>query len=62
MASISAMRFNSSCRELAERLKAKGKKWKEIVIAVSNKLIRQAFGIIKNDTFYDDNYYCNTLK
>ena len=62
MASISAMRFNSSCKALAERLKTKGKEWKEIVIAVSNKLIRQAFGVIKNDTFYKDDYCCNMLK
>ncbi len=62
MCSITAMRYNKSCRELSERLKAKGKKWKEIVIAVANKLIRQAYGILKNGTFYEDDYCCKMLK
>lgn len=52
----SAMRYNKACAELAERLCEVGKPKKLILVAVANKLLKQSFAIIKNDTYYNDNY------
>lgn len=52
----SAMRYNKACAELAERLSEQGKPKKLILVAVANKLLKQSFAIIKNDTYYNDNY------
>ena len=50
------MRFNKACRELYERLRANGKSGKVALIAVANKLIRQAFAVIKSDKTYIDGF------
>jgi transposase len=52
-AAKSAKRFNRACKELYERLRANGKAHKLAMIAIINKLIRQAFAIVKNDTVFD---------
>lgn len=54
--SWSASRCNYACRELYERLLAKGKAKKLALIAVANKLLKQAFAIAKQQTKYQDNY------
>ena len=59
IASWSAIRFNTSCKELYERLKSKGKPSKVALMAVINKLLRQAFAVIISDTGYHDNYPCS---
>lgn len=46
IASWSAIRFNTPCKEIYERLKAKGKPSKVALMAVINKLLRQAFAVI----------------
>jgi hypothetical protein len=51
-----ACRFNKQCRQLYLRLKEKGKPYKLIAIAVANKLLRQAFAVIKNKRVYDPYY------
>lgn len=56
MCALSAKDNNRSCQELYDRLVSKGKNKKLAVIAVSNKLLKQVFGCIKNGTLYDDNY------
>lgn len=56
VASWSALRGNSACKECYERLKAKGKPSKVALIAVANKLVRQAFAVIKSDTPYVDGF------
>jgi hypothetical protein len=43
--------------ELYDRLTAKGKQKKLALIAVSNKLLRQAFAIVKNKTEYDECFF-----
>jgi transposase len=50
--SWSAIRSNKACKDLYERLLAKGKAKKAALIAVCGKLLRQAFGVIKNQTPY----------
>jgi len=55
MCACSAIRYNKSCRELYERLLLKGKAKKLALIAVANKLLKQAFAIIKSKKKYDEN-------
>lgn len=54
--SWSAMRYNKACKELYERLLAKGKAKKLALIAVANKLLKQAFAIATQKTKYNENY------
>jgi transposase len=54
--SWSAMRYNKACRELYQRLIAKGKAKKLALIAVANKLLKQAFAIGTQKTKYNENY------
>jgi transposase len=54
--SWSASRCNKACRDLYQRLIAKGKAKKLALIAVANKLLKQAFAIAKQQTKYQENY------
>jgi len=56
VASWSAIRFNSACKQLYERLKASGKPSKVALVAVINKLLRQAFAVVLKEEQYFDNY------
>lgn len=56
MCSMTAIKKNRACKELYERIKAKGKNGKLALIAVCNKLLKQAFAIAKNGTKYNENY------
>lgn len=50
--SWSAIRCNKACRELYERLLSKGKAKKVALVAVANKLLKQAFAVaIKNEKY-----------
>lgn len=55
----SAKRCNQACKDLYERLVSKGKAKRVALIAVANKLIKQAFAIINNNTTYKKNYSKN---
>jgi transposase len=57
--SWSAKRCNKACRELYERLLAKGKAKKLALIAVANKLLKQAFAIATQNIKYNENYSKN---
>ncbi|MCF8231013.1 MAG: IS110 family transposase [Bacteroidales bacterium] len=52
----SAKFHNKSCVEMYERLKAKGKPERVIKIAIANKLLKQAFAVVNNQTIYDPNF------
>jgi len=54
--SWSAKNYNKQCKLLQERLSEKGKAGKVINIAIANKLLKQAFGVVKNGKMYDENY------
>lgn len=54
--SWSAKRCNKACRELYQRLIAKGKAKKLALIAVANKLLKQAFAIATQNIKYNENY------
>jgi transposase len=57
--SWSAKTCNTACKELYERLIAKGKAKRLAMIAVANKLLKQAFAIGTNDEIYNANYSKN---
>jgi transposase len=52
---ISASRFNPSCIKMYERMKEKGKPSKVILVAIMNKIIRQAYAMIQSGSMYDPN-------
>ena len=52
----SAKFHNKSCMDLYQRLYAKGKPEKVIKVAIANKLLKQAFAIVNNQTMYDPNF------
>lgn len=56
MCSFTACVYNTACRALYERLVAKGKSKKLALIAVCNKLLKQAFAIAKSGLPYDPEY------
>jgi len=56
LCSFSACKHNKSCREIYERIVNKGKSKKLALIAVSNKLLKQAFAIAKSGNPYDETF------
>jgi transposase len=62
MCSFNACKYNKACRDLYERLVAKGKSKKLALIAVCNKLLKQAFAIAKSGLIYDDSYKSTLVK
>jgi transposase len=53
LCSWTAKEANLACRILFERLVQKGKNKKLVLIAVANKLLKQAFTIVKKNEFYN---------
>jgi transposase len=62
MCSFNACKYNKACRELYERIVAKGKSKKLALIAVCNKLLKQAFAIAKSGLIYDETYRSTLVK
>ena len=56
MCSFNACKSNKSCKALYERILGKGKSAKLALIAVCNKLLKQAFGIFKSGRKYQENF------
>jgi transposase len=56
MCSLSATRYNLSCKELYKRLLKKGKAKNVALLAVANKLIRQIFAIAVSGEIFDNSY------
>ncbi len=56
LCSFSACQHNKACRELFVRITDKGKSKKLALLAVSNKLLKQAFAIAKSGLPYDENF------
>jgi transposase len=54
LCAFSACKHNKACREQYERIVNKGKSKKLALIAVANKLLRQAFAIAKSGIPYDE--------
>lgn len=62
LCSFSAKKHNKACRDLFERMVAKGKPRKIALIAVCNKLLKQAFAIAKSGVLYDRAYRSQLVK
>ena len=56
MAAISASKSNIACMQLYDRLLLKGKLKKTALIAVANKLLKQIFAVVKNETMFVNGY------
>lgn len=56
LCSFNACKYNKACKALYNRIVAKGKSKKLALIAVCNKLLKQAFSIIKNGIPYDESF------
>lgn len=56
MCALNAKVTNAACKELNDRLVAKGKNKKLAIIAVCNKLLKQVFAVVKSGVMYQDNY------
>ena len=57
LCALNAKATNGACKALFDRLVAKGKNKKLAIIAVANKLLKQVFGVVKNERLFDRNYY-----
>ncbi|WP_411801917.1 IS110 family transposase [Algibacter lectus] len=62
MCSFTACKYNKACRDIYERLVAKGKSKKLALIAVCNKLLKQAFAIAKSGLIFDKEYKSTLVK
>ena len=56
LCSFSASVYNRACKEIYQRITNKKKSKKLALIAVSNKLLKQAFAIAKSGLPYDENF------
>lgn len=56
LCAFSACKHNKGCQEIYERIVNKGKSKKLALIAVANKLLKQAFAIAKSGRPYDENF------
>lgn len=62
MCSFNACKYNPACKALYDRIVAKGKSKKLALIAVCNKLLKQAFSIVKSGLPFDQNYKSTLVK
>ncbi len=56
MCSFNACKSNKACKDLYERITAKGKSKKLALIAVANKLVKQSFAIARSGLEFDQEY------
>jgi transposase len=56
LSSFSAYKYNPACKAIFDRITEKGKSKKLALIAVANKLLKQAFAIAKSGKNYDPEY------
>ena len=56
VAAYASIRFNTACKETYERLRARGKSGKLAIVAIANKLIRQAFAVVKSNKPFVNGY------
>lgn len=56
VAAFASLRCNVECKACFDRLRSKGKPGKVALIAVANKLVRQAFAIVTQEKLYVDGF------
>jgi transposase len=59
MCALNAKTNNKACKALYDRLVEAGKNKKIALIAVCNKLLKQIYGVVKNQTIFNNNYSIN---
>ena len=57
MCALNAKETNGACKELFDRLVAKGKNKNWQLLPLQNKVLKQVFGVVRNETLFDTNYY-----
>ena len=61
MCSWSAKIYNKACKQMHERLIERGKPERVVKIAIANKLLKQAFAVVKSRGTYDESYESKRL-
>ena len=61
VAAFASLRCNRECKACFDRLRSNGKPGKVAVVAVANKLIRQAFAVVKHEDPYVDGFISSKL-
>lgn len=56
MCALTSIKYNQCCQQFYQRLKERGKPTKVAIIAVANKLLRQVFAVVKQNTFFINGY------
>ena len=56
VAAFASLRCNTECKACFDRLRSKGKPGKVALVAVANKLVRQAFAIVTQEKLYVDGF------
>lgn len=56
LCSWTAKRYNKACRQMYQRLIEKGKPERVVKIAIANKLIKQAFAVIRDGSSFNENF------
>ena len=56
VAAFSSLRCNAECKACFDRLRSNGKPGKVALIAVANKLVRQAFAVVTQEKSYIDGF------
>lgn len=56
LGAMASIRCNTECKAFYERLRSNGKPGKLAIVAVANKLVRQAFAIVTHEEPYVDGY------
>ncbi len=62
MCSFTACKNNKSCKTIYDRIVVKGKCKKLALIAVCDKLLKQAFAIAKSGLIYNETYRSTLVK
>tara|TARA_B110000902_G_scaffold76596_1_gene91102 strand:- start:1814 stop:2017 length:204 start_codon:yes stop_codon:yes gene_type:complete len=62
IAFFAVCKHNKNCKALYDRIVAKEKSKKLALIAVCNKLLKQAFAVAKSGLPYDENYRSTLAK
>jgi hypothetical protein len=62
MCSFNACAYKKVCKVIYDSIVVKGKRIKLALIAVCNKLLKQAFAIAKSGLPYDENYRSTLVK
>ncbi|MEL7421735.1 MAG: IS110 family transposase [Bacteroidota bacterium] len=57
MAARSAKKHNQACKDLYERLRGAGRNYKQAMVAVMHKLIKQVFGVFRSGLHFNNLHY-----